>query len=248
MTVHGPDHARWEDAAAPYLLGALDESDQKGFEAHVRDCPACAEEIEELRMAADALPAAPQQLEVPPEVKARVMAIVEAEAATLQAARPAVAEPPPRTVRPRPRRSWSWLPRPALAGALAALLLLAGGLGGTLLAGGGAGEARTVVAEVDQAAAPNGQARLEVASDGSGRLVGTDLPSPGSGRVHQVWLMRRGESAPRPTDALFLPRNGAASVAVPGDLDDVEAVLVSAEPVTGSDAPTTAPWLTVRTS
>jgi hypothetical protein len=68
------------------------------------------------------------------------------------------------------------------------------------------------------------------------------MPAPPAGRVYQVWLKREGRDAPVPTSALWLPRSdGSASVAVPGSLEDVEAVLVTGEPAGGSDAPTQLP-------
>ena len=48
MQTAGPDHERWEDAAAAYLLGALDDDERAGFEAHLAGCPACRAEVDEL--------------------------------------------------------------------------------------------------------------------------------------------------------------------------------------------------------
>lgn len=70
-------------------------------------------------------------------------------------------------------------------------------------------------------------------------------PAPGN-RVYQVWLHRPGR-APDPTDALFsVERHGHATVAVPGDLEGVEEVLVTAEPPGGSRVPTRTPILSAR--
>ena len=62
----GPDHDRWADATGAYLLGALDEDERAGFEAHLDQCAFCDEEVVFLRVASDALPAAAPQVAPPP--------------------------------------------------------------------------------------------------------------------------------------------------------------------------------------
>jgi anti-sigma-K factor RskA len=89
-------------------------------------------------------------------------------------------------------------------------------------------------------------AELEIEDDG-GQLVVHGMHALPDDRVLQVWLVRGEDGAPEPTDALFTPnRAGDASVAVPGDLDDVTRVMVSEEPRGGSRSPTTAPMLDFR--
>ena len=77
----GPEHDRWEDAAATYVLGALPEDERHGYEAHLKTCPVCRDEVEDLRVAAEALPSSPPPMLPPPALKARIMAEVEREAA-----------------------------------------------------------------------------------------------------------------------------------------------------------------------
>ncbi|HYM57033.1 MAG TPA: anti-sigma factor, partial [Solirubrobacteraceae bacterium] len=70
-------------------------------------------------------------------------------------------------------------------------------------------------------------------------------PAPPQGRVYQVWL-DRGGSTPEPTSALFTTRgDGSASVAVPGSLRGVRQILVTDEPVGGSELPTRRPIISV---
>lgn len=240
--------ARWEDAAAAYLLHALPEDEVAGFEAHLRTCAGCRDEVDRLRVAAEALPSSPVQYEPPPELKLRIMSIVNAEAELLQAAGDR-ADEPKAVAPPRERRrfgfgggSWSLRPGLAIAGVAAVLALgvLGGVLGSSALRGD---ESRTVAAQV---APPGSQVRLVVREDGDSTLVADRMPSPGRGRVWQVWKLKRGETAPEPTNALFDVRSdGSASVVVPGSLDDVQQVLVSSEPAGGSQAPTTDPVLSV---
>ena len=224
-------HADWTDSAAAYVLGALPPDELEAFRAHLEGCSECRRTVSELRVAADALPMGVPQLTPPPALKDRIMAVVGSEAELLAAAGTGADRAPAPAAR-RERRAW-WA-RPGLA--LAALLLLvAGGALAGVLAGGE--ETRTVQAEVTL---PRAQARLEVTGSDA-MLVVRDMPAPPAGRIYQVWIKRPGGD-PEPTDALWtVNARGDAQVAVPGSLDDVEAVLVTDEPMGGSRAPTRTP-------
>ena len=41
--------------AAAYVLGALDAGERQAFEAHLRSCPVCVEEVRSLQRVTDAL-------------------------------------------------------------------------------------------------------------------------------------------------------------------------------------------------
>jgi len=235
------DHGRWADAAGSYLLGALPEDEHEAYEAHLIACAECREEIDDLAPAAHALPASVAPVTPPPALKARIMAEVEREASLLAAAGPEadrVSAPPARR-----RRRWSLaLPRLAPIATAAALLIIGAGAGIGALQLGDDGT-RTVVATVDTARAPEAGAELE--RDGrSATLVAYNLPAPPAGRVYQVWLKRSGQRAPEPTSVLFTPNgDGEATASVPGDLDAVDAVMVTDEPAGGSTRPTRTPLL-----
>jgi hypothetical protein len=116
-----------------------------------------------------------------------------------------------------------------------------------VLSGGNDGGQRfeTIAAQVDQAQAPGAQVRLEVRGD-RGTLVASGMPAPPEGRVYQVWRKRPGRD-PEPTDALWsVTSDGSARVTVPGTLDDVEAVLVTDEPLGGAQVPSKAPVITAQ--
>ena len=230
------DHAAWADASAAYLLGALDASEREGYEAHLSTCAVCREEVARLRVAADALPASPRQIAPPPELKDRIMSIVNAEAELLHAAGP---EADRTTVAPPRRRFAWWPPRPAMAMAMTLLVLVAGVGAGVVASGGLDGEAtRTVVADVT---VPDASAKLIVRDGDHSTLVTKGLPDPSQGRVYQVWIKHPGKD-PEPTEALFdVRKDGSASVDVPGSLEGVEAVMVTSEPDGGSQVPTRAP-------
>jgi hypothetical protein len=74
------------------------------------------------------------------------------------------------------------------------------------------------------------------------------MPQPPIGEVYEVWLMNAGQAKPQPTDALFNVTNaGTATVDVPrGATSGVREVLVTSEPLGGSQTPTGAPLLRVK--
>ena len=219
------DHARWEDFAGAYVLGALAVAEREQFEEHLSTCAICREEVEELQPAAEALPMASPLMVPPPELKDRIMAEVEHEAELLGATG-AGADRPARTER---RRRGSWLSGWRLA-PVAAVLVIAGVLVGTALTGP---DERTIAANVDM---PGASAELHV-SGNQGMLVAENLPAPPEGRVYEVWLMHEGSDAPAPTNVLFMPRgDGSVEAAIPS-VDGVDKVLVTDEPHGGVDTP-----------
>ncbi len=122
----------------------------------------------------------------------------------------------------------------ALAGAAGVAAAVAIGL---LVASSGTRGPRIVEASL---APPGVSVQLRV-SGGHAALIVQHLPQPPAGKIYEVWL-KRGGGSPAPTDSLFgVTSKGAASVAVPGDLQGVTAVLVTPEPRGGSLAPTHAP-------
>jgi anti-sigma-K factor RskA len=216
------DHARWAEEAGAYVLGAMPSGERDAFEAHMATCSVCQAEVDELRPAADALPMAAPPMLPPPELKDRIMAEVEREAALLGAAGTG-ADRPARGRRLRWPGGWRLAP-------VAAALLIAGVLVGIALGGP---DARTVSASVE---APGATAEVRVEGDRA-TLVADDLPAPPEGRVYEVWLMPEGSEVPEPTDVLFTPRgDGSATAAIPS-VSDVRQVLVTDEPFGGSDEP-----------
>jgi anti-sigma-K factor RskA len=220
---------------ATYVLGALPEDERAGFEAHLAGCAACREELDDLRVAAEALAVAAPPMRPPPALKARIMAEVEREAELLRSAGPD-ADRPPRRRFALPRLSF---PAPAAAALACAALLVGLGVGAWLFGSSGG---QTVDFQRSGALSASATAELDVKGD-TAVLVARGLPEPPAGRVYQVWLQRDGQ-APEPTAALFTPRRDGSATASVGDVKGVDKVLVSSEPVGGSPAPTTAPILT----
>ena len=228
------------DDAASYVLRAIPDGEWEGYAAHASSCPDCAAKIEELSFVSDALLSGVPQLSAPPEIKSRVMSVVRAEAELLNAAGAMADRPIAR--QPSRRFSLQWL-RPWPAAVLAASLLALGIGGGALLTGDDP-SARTIAC----AQAPDGAScQMRVAGD-SAKLVVEGLEAPPQGRIYQVWLARDNGTAPEPTEALFSVRKGRASVDVPGDLSAVEQVLVTHEPLGGSEVPTRQPVIAASLS
>jgi hypothetical protein len=165
-------------------------------------------------------------------LRARMMADGEREAALLECAgQPERPEPNKRRSR---RLQW-----PAgVVAALACSAALAGLGAGALLFASDGERTLAMQSQIQQASA-----ELEVSDDGA-TLVANGLPPAPAGETYMVWLERPGLDAPEPTSMLFTPRSdGSATAAVPGSLDDVEAVLVNTEPLGGDATPTSAPVL-----
>lgn len=233
------------DDLGAYLLGALEGDELERFEAHLGGCVACREEVEALRGAVDLLPAAATPVEPPPELRGRIMAVVNAEAQVLAASGPDADAAPERSG----RRGWlsGLLARPGLAAAAAAgafALAAAGGFAiGALSEGGGAGAGRTVAAQVTPPAGRGARAQVVVRS-GRATLQVAGFRAPAPGREYQVWVTRGRSATPIATTALFVTgQDGSATVRVPGNVRGVSRVMVTPEPRGGSrtGVPSSAP-------
>jgi anti-sigma factor RsiW len=224
-----PECERRIDAAA-YVLGALDESEADTYRGHLATCAACGEEVFQLQPSVDSLALAVPRAQAPDNLRARLMAVVHAEAELLHAAGHDADRPVPRA-----RRRWRLAPALATAGALVAGLLI----GALAINTGSSTRTRVVQASVST---PGYHATAALREAGSHvQLVVAGMPAPPSGRIYEVWL-ERGAQPPEPTDALFSVTDaGDGSVSVPGDLKGVSKVLVTDEPLGGSLKPTRTP-------
>jgi anti-sigma factor RsiW len=241
------DHQRHADDPAAYLLGALNDLERQAFEAHLAACPACREQVDALRPAANALPRSVAPLAAPPELKRSLMAVVESEAAE----RGAAPAPARRSIR---ERLAAMLPsfegaRPAVAWVSAAFLLAVGIAGGIGIAQLGSNDERgkTLSASVDKARVPSASASLVVPGSGSeGAILRVHgLPQVGPRRVYQLWLQKGKEVMPGPT---FVPRrDGSAAAAMPDSVDDADAVMVTRENRGGAASPSETPIIVVKT-
>jgi hypothetical protein len=140
---------------------------------------------------------------------------------------------------PRRRRWWSVALRPATA--LAVLAIAAAGVAGYLIGNedGGGTTTQTIQAK---ATPEEPMARGNVVKTGDAAVVNVaSLPVPHSGRVYQTWLQRGMKI--EPSSLFVVGKDGSGTAVVTGDLDGVDAVMVSEEPSGGSRQPTTKPVL-----
>jgi anti-sigma-K factor RskA len=225
-------HERYSGDLAAYALGALEEREAADLQRHLADCEACRMQLRWLQPAVDLLPRSVEQLEPPVGLGKRLMATVRAEARDVSRAGIEAEEP-------RRRRGWATLLwRPAAAVAAAALLVV-GAAGGYLLHQ--PGESGSVITARPSSAAPSNLAGTLEREDGSAILTMSRLPALPPNDVYEVWVKRDGTLEP---SSLFVPRRDrTAEAAVPGPLDDADAVLVTREPRGGSHHPTSPPLL-----
>jgi anti-sigma-K factor RskA len=238
--VSSQEHDRYELDVGAYLLGALDELETKAFERHLVTCARCLEDVERLRAAANALPRSVTPLTPPPTLKRSLMDVVHEEARE-------AAGRPRRSVRerlaalvPSPTRV-----RPAVAWGAAAVILAVGIAGGFGVARIGGGQERTVSAAVDHKRVPFANARLVLPDEGRhGAILRVHgLPNLSSNRVYQVWIQEDGEIIPGPV--FGVRQDGSGAAAVPEDLGEADAVMVTREPRGGARAPSEKPIVRV---
>jgi anti-sigma-K factor RskA len=221
------DHRAYREDAGAYRCGALTETERQEFERHLATCAECREDVEWLRPAADVLPRSVEPVEPPPSLRAALMREVRADAAG-----PGLLE----RLLAAPRRV-----RPTVAWAGAAALLAIG-----VLAGLGVGEllSRDQVRTLNATAA-RGSASLTLSGNGEkGAILRVNgfrrLPRD---RVYQAWVQRDKVLTPEPT--FDVGPDGRGAVAVPDDLSNADAVLVTRERLGGARVPSGAPLLRV---
>ena len=131
--------------------------------------------------------------------------------------------------------------RPAFAVAALALGLVAG-FGVAQLGGD---DERTVVATVDETRVPEASGTLQVEDQGEdGAILSVrGLPRLGAAETYQAWVQRGETFGPQPT--FDVGRDGEGAVAVPDDLSEAKAVLVTREQRPGSDSPSEPPIINV---
>jgi anti-sigma-K factor RskA len=221
--------------AGAWVLGALGEREAAAYEEHLRSCADCQAEVANLRVPADALSLAVEQIAPPPALKDRIMRVVTSEAQLLQATGPE-ADRPPR----RERRFGRWNLRPLPTAGLAAATLAVGIAGGVLLSNDSSQPTRTIQAQVAMTGA---RATIRIAGDHA-KLEVSGMRNPPAGRVYQVWV-KRGNAAPEPTDALFTVNvRGHGHIEVPGSVKGVDLIMVTDEPQGGSVVPSGKPVIT----
>jgi anti-sigma-K factor RskA len=229
-----------------YVLGALNLKERALVEEHLDACPACAEEVAELRAVTAAL-AADVAARPPEPLRPAVLGEMAVTRQLPPAARSRARRGPAGGGSGRPR--WT---RP-LAAVAAALVAVCVGLGAVVADQQGrldTTRARVdslrvlASAAVDVPAAPPvaGGGHLAVVSARDQALViATDLPALPAGRVYQLWLVRSGGG--RPASAGTLAGKAGKTTRIL-DISNADSdVGLTVEPTGGSPQPTT-PMLT----
>ena len=240
------DHERFEELRDAYVLGALPEGERRELEQYLAARPERQAEVDELGVFVNLLALSPQQQEPPPELRRRIMGLVEAEA-------------PPRRVR---RRSVFASIREYLnAGRLslaAAAVLVVGLLSWNVLL---QDQVRDLTGQVEEAKAErptreaNGPqtiklegtwaqqgASAEVAPIDENRviLVAEDMPSVPENKTCQIWVIH--DDVPSPS-GLFDPDGNMTATAITKSIEKADAIAVTVEPAGGSPKPTGDPVL-----
>jgi len=223
------------DLTAAYALDALEPDDARAYEAHLARCERCREELAGLSEAASALAYVPEGPAPPPELRERILQ---------QAARER-----PNVVPLRPR----WFNAVAAVAAVAAVVAIGLGIWATVLSGR-LDSRQAALDRQEQVAAlladpasqriafPTGT--LVVGSNGKASLVMRNLANAGSGRTYQAWVADGGDPLPA---GLF---GGGRLVAVPLErtVGPGATVMVTRERDGGASAPTSRPFVTVRSA
>jgi anti-sigma-K factor RskA len=239
--MNGMDQERFEDLKDSYVLGALPEEERLEFERYLMAHPDLQAEVEDLGAVAGLLAFSPREQEPPPELRHRIMATVEAEAAR------------PRTS----RRSWLaglWEAVGVRDLALAAAAVLVIGLfsWSMLLQG----EVRDLQGRVQNLQSqPQGPQMIALGGGGTKQgaraelvtlegdravLVAENMPPVPEGKTYQIWVIK--DDTPQPS-GLFEPRGDSIAAVVENPVEGADAVAVTVEPEGGSKKPTTDPIL-----
>ena len=235
-----------------YALDAVDADERGAFEAHLATCPACADELDELRaMLADL--AESTAVAPPPALRARVLQGVTPSGTEGSPAPVPPGAPPPalpdnvRALRPAPG------PSRRLLLAAAAAAVVAGG-GGTAW---WRARSTTPSTPADRVLAAADAVRVSAPVRGGGTATVTrsaslrravlqvsGAPALASGRTYQAWYaVPAGFAA-----AGLVPQGEAVTVLLEGDATLASGVGLTDEPAGGSPQPTTEPLALIALS
>jgi anti-sigma-K factor RskA len=245
---------RFEDLRDAYVLDALPEEERRSFEEYLAAHPEHQAEIDELGAIAGLLAFAPHEQEPPPQLRSRVMEVVEGEAAPRREGRESVFARVAGYIGAR---------GPAFG---AAALLLIGLLAWNLLLQGQVedlqGEVQNAQGRVNdlQAQVRDSQqpqtialkgtwaaqgAEAEVASINEEKvvLVADNLPPVPEGQTCQIWVIKG--DAPEPS-GMFQPGGEETAAPITTPIKKGDTIAVTVEPAGGSEQPTSDPVLSAK--
>jgi anti-sigma-K factor RskA len=234
------DQERFDELKDAFVLGALPEEERREFEEYLASHPERQAEVDELGAVAGMLALSPQEQQPPPELRQRIMAVVEAEA-----------ERPRSEPRSGLARMRTFLGIRTLALGAAALLVVGLFSWNMLLQEQiqdlqsqtrGPRDGRLVTLEGSGAAR---QARVEVMILDNDRavLMAEDMPPVPEDRTFQIWVIEN--DVPKP-GGHFETRGERVATIIETPLGRADSIAVTVEPEGGSPQPTTDPMLTAR--
>jgi anti-sigma-K factor RskA len=245
------NNERFEDLKDAYVLGALPEEERLSFEDYLAAHPERQAEVDELGAVAGLLAFSPPEQEPPPELRSRVMEVVEAE---------------PRRVGGRSTfaRVGDYLSLRSLALGAAAIIVI-GLLSWNVMLQGqvedlqgqvqdAQGQVQDLQAQVEDAQdqqsptiklegswAEQG-ATAEVASMQKNQiiLVARNMPSVPEDKTCQIWVIKG--DVPKPS-GLFQPDGNGTATPITNSITKADVIAVTVEPAGGSEQPTSDPVL-----
>ncbi|MDQ4001081.1 MAG: anti-sigma factor [Actinomycetota bacterium] len=237
-----PWRDRFDDLKDAYALGALTDDERREFEDCLAAHPELQAEVDYLTSVANLLALTPQEHEPPPELRHRLMNIIESSAS---------ANLPERLSRVTKLR-WLFGPggRTATVAAAAAVLVVVGLFAWNLSLRGenkdlrGELETRQTYELQGSGEAQDVQGQVVRLGDGRAVLMAENLPATPEDKVYETWILR--DEVPEPAGT-FEPREGGVAAApIEGSLEGADAVAVTVEPAGGSSAPTDDPLLSTN--
>ncbi len=242
---------------AAYVCDALDPAERAAFEAHLEACPACRQEVTELRevvaalgMAAAAAP--PEQLKATVSARIAVTRQLPPKVTPLAAALGAARGGGRRQRYPRRARA-GWIVAAALAGVVA---------GQAVYSVQQRGQFDSVSQRADAMSqllsAPDAQSNAGTISTGGSALVVdsrrldeaaislSGLAAPPAGKAYQLWMIGPG-TAVRSGGVVTLAGGSTGPIIAHG-LDGAKTIGLTVEPAKGSAKPTSSPVLLMQMS
>jgi anti-sigma-K factor RskA len=239
------DRERFEALKDAFVLGALTEEERREFEEYLSSHPERQAEIDELGTVAGLLALSPPEHDPPPELRRRIMGVVEAEA-------------------DRPRmQSRSWLAglreslgvRGLALGAAAAMLVI-GLFSWNLILQREIQDLQGRVQSLQNQS--QGPQMVELAGTGTEEgaragvvtlegdravLVVENMPPLPEGKTYQIWVIE--DDVPKPS-GLFKPKRGSVAAIVEHPVGGGDIIAVTVEPEGGSLKPTSEPMLAAK--
>lgn len=217
--------------AAAYVLGQLGSHDLDDFARHLQTCDACAEEVELLEAAADAVPllaSRPPGREDLTPVSGRSNGALRTMHAPMQESEPrqklhlVISDKEAREERLLQRRATKPMMFGFVALVVAAIVTVAITRNSSSI---------TYVA--GQAGWKGGGVRVSVQGV-HGELLILNMPQPPAGKIYSIWLQKQSGQPLTPSGARFRPNSdGEAGVQIPGNINDYGYLVVFEEPVKG---------------